>query len=676
MSNPIDSLFPSLGINEDEITSSQTTWFLGLAYDALSDVCKTDGIELIITKDDFIIEYNVSHVKPSTKTIVEYFDKISTAVFASKHDPSKGLGFVAPPMAIPGIIAGTVAVGNMFKRNRYANLADDVIGELSKQAGQAVLTKVDQMLSDLAGGILGGGPNKPGRPAPPASGGGGRGETFGGTGSTQPIGENFVNYVHPTKKLDYNLGIPTSLRGTDPFDVNEITSDGVTSSCLTCKVVEFKLPTEDDTFNSYYSKVWIPLIRDYLQGEKRLNTNLASLITPDRFKDYIERIAKALQLYHFIVNIFNYNLLGEGMNSNAGLRYIRESMFTTTNLQKLPLLRERLDGLPWPQTLDSEMAYHGFIYSQSDSPYSGNLMNVPDIFVSNFSQEGTAPTLSAITSILPNIVQATIDSLDFQDLIAGGTRQDMLKMVGAICNTTDFQNSKVSSIQVEPFNDPVFNTEFVNNSMFFSTQASSTSGVWEDLTLMRPAEGPDPYTPVPFYSYTNDVPGMLQSTWTPVKYGTSVWNGYWRPVSYSTVLKTADPHETVFLVSNVLFFVDAVPGYSVIDISGQLTTKGGFVHASPATQSCWMSNNFVDYPCFNYDSTLGKYTTSVKTQKPYGSQLIVNMSLQTNFTQRLQYFKQVMESSGWALGRSEDRKVSNPRRNKRYGKEKSEDVEE
>uniref|UniRef100_A0A2V0RB25 Uncharacterized protein n=1 Tax=viral metagenome TaxID=1070528 RepID=A0A2V0RB25_9ZZZZ len=676
MSNPIGTIFSSFGINDDEITSQQSSWLLGLAYDALSDKCVEDGINLKITRDEFIVEYSLAYAKPTSDSILEYYTKISTAIFASKHDPTSALGFVAP-LALPAIIGGTIAVGNVFSRNRYSTLQNDIVEELTKQAGQAVLTKVDSLLSDLAGGILGGGPNKPGKPAPPASGGGGRGETYGGTGSTQPIGANFVNYVHPTKKLEYNLGIPNTLRGTEPFDSSITNIDGVVSSCLTLKVINFKLPLEDDTFNQYYTKVWIPSIRDYLQGEKRLNTNLASLFTPDRMRDYIERVAEALQIYHFFINVFNYNLLGEGLNSNAGLRYIRETMFSTTNLQKLSLLRERLDGLPWPQTLDSEIAYHGFIYTQSDVNYSGNIMNVPDIFVSNLYQTGDAPSTTVIDSIRADVIQSTIDKLDFTDLTTGDNRANMLKMIGGICNTTDFQNSKVSSIQIEPFTDPVFNTEFVNNSLFYSTVSDAGSvSRYNDLTLICPQEGAHDYSPVPFYSYTNDVPGMLQATWTAYKNTGGQWNGFWRPVTNGCVLKTSAPEATVFTVSNVMFFCDEVPNYQLIDSSGSVTLRGGFVHVTPATQNCWLSNNFVEYPCINLDDTTGQYVVSKKTQKPYGSQLIVNMSVQTNFNQRTQYWKQIMESAGWAMGRTEDRMISSPKRTKRYGKDKSEDKEE
>lgn len=678
MSNPIDAIFSDLGITESDLTINHARWYLDQAYDQIELKCKEEGINLAITRDEFLLEYDQTCTKTTFASLHNYVTKVSTAILASKEDEKHGLGFVAPPNVVAGTVAGAVGISRFFPGDRFANIASDVIGSLSDQAGQAVQMKVDEMISNISGGILGGGPNKPGRPAPPASGGGDRGETYGGTGSTQPIGTNFVNYVHPTKKLDYSLGIPTNLRGTDPFDKQYDKGGSVLFSALTMKVIKFELPREEPMFKSFYENIWVPQVRDYLQGEKKLNTNLAKLVTADRMQKYLETVGRALQIYHFFVNVFNYNLLGEGMNTNAGLRFIREDMFSTTNLQRLSLLKERLDGLPWPQTFDSEIAYHGLIYTQSDIPFSGCIMNVPDIFLSNVYVPVAGDEVCVIDSIRPDIIQDTLDKLDFRDLTQGTDREDMLRFIGAICNTTNFQSSMVSSVQIEPYTDPVFNTEYVNNNVYLSQVPNPASAnAFDTVRIIYPRSGVNSYDPVDFYSYTNDVPGMLQGTFAPTANNNAYYEGFWQPVPTITAFSTTNPTATVTNVSNIMFFVDSIPNQTLVDGVGAVSSRGGFVHSNPSTQSCWKSNDFIEQPTYVRDTTNSKWSNRSNQLKPYGSQLIVNMSIQQCFQQRKQYFSQIMESSGWAIGRDmSGMKVSNSGRKKRYGKSgESEDMD-
>lgn len=433
MSNPEDKIRSSLGINGNDLTSEQARIICFAAYDNLEQSCKEKGIELDITQDQFFLDYENEHEHLTLESVLDYIYTIGTCILAAKVDPSAGqLGFVVNPATVAGTIAGTTAMANIITGRKLgqsklqilkSSLLDDLTAAGVDGLTQAASLGIDKIIGDISGGILG-----RGGPQGPAGGGGGRGQTFGGTGNIQPIGSNFANHVHPTVKLSYNLGIEGTTRGTDPFDSQLDDDTQVIHSCLTIKLSVFRFPTDEDFFNSYYSKVWIPQIRDYLQGEKRLNTNLSLLVTADRMKKYIERVGKALQVYHFFTNVFNYNQLGGGLNTNQGLRYLREDMFSTTNLQKLGLLRERLDGLPWPQTLDSEIAYHSLIYTQSDVPYSGYRMVAPDIFEGN--THATNPGwANVITTLKSDIIQQQLDGLDFY----GDTdRENIFKMIGAI----------------------------------------------------------------------------------------------------------------------------------------------------------------------------------------------------------------------------------------------------
>jgi hypothetical protein len=684
MSNPIDKYMSDLGINEKDLTSSQAHWFLRLAYNDLRDNCEKEGIVLQIDEQEFVAEYSLEHPVADYDSMFCYVSNIFTAIYASKHEPEHALGYVIPP-AIPGVISGGASIASQFLRSqRFSNLSSDLMSSLGDQAKSLARAKLDDVIAKMEGGILGGKPNTPGGPKPPGSGGGGRGSTFGGTGSTQPIGSNFANHVHPTAKLDYNMGMESTLRGTEPFDRQQVISSGVISSSLTLKQMGWALPINDDMFYSYFVQIWTPTIRDALQGEKRLNSNLASLLSPVRLKQYIETVALSLQTYHFFTNLFNYSLLETGANTNSGLRYIREEMFTTTNLQKMSLLRERLDSLPWPQTLDSEIAYNGLIYTQSDGPFSGYRMNVPPIFEENINPIATSTNnvVNVITSIRPNVIQEQIDALDF---IVSPDRENMLKMIGAICNTTNFQNSRVGSFQLEPYTDEVYNTQFTNSGVYMrGTVSSSDASKFEPFSVIYPVQADNDSEAVPYYSYSRDVPGMLQATWSPLDPTGQHWLGYWYPVTSQTTYRlnaqTTGVGPLVTALSNVFFYVEDIPNNALIGHSGDVATKGGFAMVHPNTQSCWLSNNFVVNPIIVDEvAQHNKYSSGSFYQKPYGSELITNMSLTNNKIQRLNYFKQIMETDAWSAGRSDNKAMGTaekPRRRKRYGKDATMDTEE
>lgn len=667
------------------ISPYNTGIVLDSLYNSLVLFCKREDIPLSLDKDDFVVGYSFKYSEPSINTISEYFEHTLNLVQCHKDsDAPSQLGLVLPvspgnPMANPAMSPQTSGSGSSdfikILQQEYSDLAKSTMSKVGKATADAVSAKTQEMLGTIAGGIL----NNAGGTQGPAQGGGGRGETFGGVGNVGSINENFSNYEHPTVKLDYSLGILGTTKGTSPFDQqynDPNNSNIVLESPLTLKVVEFILPNDEDYFNTYFSQEWVPYIREALQGEKRLNTNLSLLLTPTRMKTYIQKVATAMQIYHFFVNVFNYCRLSEGMDMNAGLRYMREQMFTTTNLQKLSLLRSRLDSLPWPQTLDSEIAYQGMIYTQSDCPFSGMRMNVPDIFVSStptFSSS-TENTYSVITSLHGDLIQGQLDSLDYQNDPAA-ERIDALKMIGSICNTTEFQKSRVGSFQFEPFTDPIYNNQFANSGVTMDQTPSPTSANFAPLTVNFPVKGEHIYTPVNYYSYTNDVPGMLQATWTPAKTSAATdWLGFWKPRAGTTVFKRK-PNQEVSTKSNIMFFIANKGTDTLVDQTGAVADRGGFMHANIDIQSCWAANDFVENPVWT--SVLGAVDATTVQKKPFGSQRIINMSLELNNYQRIQYFRQIMETSGWAIGRGSISSSSTPSRSKgRYSSKKKDSESE
>merc|ERR1711966_621613 len=251
-----------------------------------------------------------------------------------------------------------------------------------------------------------------------------------------PPSHNAYMHHEPVKNvLNWSLLLENTMQGTEPF-----WDSGSTSTCFVAKFNMIQFPNDDVELKKYYETVLIPVLRNAVQANKRYNADLSVFFTYDIFKQYINEVIQSVAIYYFFANGFAYCNEPGLVNNNEALRFLRQELFSTAQLQRFQQLGQLIDSLPIPQTLINAIAqYHGW-YSNSAEPNATLYCNIPHgIFLDNLFQ---GPDVSGGTGCLNHlkvdVILGEIDKLtqpfvDTGNLVADKRNSD--KFLGLLLNT-------------------------------------------------------------------------------------------------------------------------------------------------------------------------------------------------------------------------------------------------
>lgn len=478
----------------------------------------------------------------------------------------------------------------------------------------------------------------------------------GGNGRTNDQGELEINatpdspYLHhePTKNtLVFNLGIESTTQYEEPFWKSS--SERV---CFVGKTNTIQFPNDDVQLKAYYEML-VPVLRNSIQANKRYTADVSTFFTFEIYKKYINQAIEAISLYYFFANGYAYCNQPGLVNNNEALRYLRQNLFQTAQLQRFQQLGQMIDSLPLPQSLINSVAqYHGW-YSNSKESGATLFCNVPHgIFLNNDLNDPLANEQCSIDKIKPNLIEDMITKLT-GPIVSSMTNPQKAtdKFLGLLLNTIPgFRNSSIggSAFDTDLYDEAHWN-EFMNSPVVSSVvlyEGSSYTHVMKE-TYPKWISDVDTHR---YHTVGADTPGYLQAYWTPI-----VWNTEKTPtqLDHHGIIKTAplsikwamsEPNPSLnykcscSTYSNVIVWVN---GLSLKNTDGTTSTSGFTLYPSKQTEN--FGSNIASPFTWYFDQGFRSQTAYSNVlasghafpQQPYGSSNVSNMSLNQNFPNRL-----------------------------------------
>ena len=359
--------------------------------------------------------------------------------------------------------------------------------------------------------------NRGGRGGNPGGGGGRTNDE----GELETAGSPYLTHFHhePVKNtLNWNLDIDNTMLGIEPK-----WNSGFCRTCFVGKFNMIQFPNDDATLKEYYEYTFVPVIRNAMQANKRYTADLSAFFTYDMFKAYINEVIQAISIYYFFANGFAYCNEPGLVNNNEAVRYLRQNLFSTTQLQRFQQLGQLLESLPIPQTLINSIAqYHGW-YSNSPEPGATLYCNIPHgIFKDNNVTDPSSGDTCALDTLQQSVILNEIIKLN-EPIISPSSdtalnRRNSDKFLGLLLNT--IPGWRASTVQGSFFATDLYDEAHWNefmNSPIVQRVSMYTDSVNQNTTYenVSPAYVGDNYNNM-YYSMGSDVPGYLQAYWTPI----------------------------------------------------------------------------------------------------------------------------------------------------------------
>ena len=356
-----------------------------------------------------------------------------------------------------------------------------------------------------------------------SSGGGGRTND---QGDLEISGMPYNSYFHhePVKNtLNWNLDIDNTMLGIEPkWNSNH------TRTCFVSKFNMMQFPNDDDSLKDYYEYTLIPVIRNAMQANKRYTADLSAFFTYNMFKAYINEVIQSISIYYFFANGFAYCNEPGLVNNNEAIRYLRQELFNTTQLQRFQQLGQLLESLPIPQTLINAIAqYHGWY---SNSPESGATLycNIPHgIFKDNNATNPATGNTCTIDTLQSDVLLGEIEKLN-NPIISPSTddatnRRNSDKFLGILLNT--IPGWRASTVEGSFFATDLYDeahwNEFINSPTVHKVRMyldnTNLDVVYQNVSPVYVSSTANNL----YYSMGSNVPGYLQAYWTPIKWTTA-----------------------------------------------------------------------------------------------------------------------------------------------------------
>lgn len=483
---------------------------------------------------------------------------------------------------------------------------------------------------------------------------GGRGGKGGGPnddGELRFVPDDYRDdYYHhePVKnELVWNLGLENTMQGTEPFwDSNAI------RSCFVGKFNMMQFPNDDVDLKYYYETVLIPVLRNAVQANKRYNADLSSFFTYDMFKTYINEVIQSVAIYYFFANGFAYCNQPGLVNNNEALRYLRQELFSTAQLQRFQQLGQLIDSLPIPQTLINAIAqYHGW-YSNSPEACTTLYCNIPHgIFVDNTYQNSSVwGRAGCLDKLQTDVILGEINKLNspfVSDSTPEENQRKSDKFLGLLLNTIPgWRNSSVggSAFSTDLYDEAHWN-EFMNSPVI------NTVTLYKGASQQRTSRYLYPQYDISGLSYNyryhsvgSDTPGYLQAYFTPLEYSDPPTyskiapHGIIKPQARS--IQWSMPIGSNFIVcetsSNIMVWANG----ALFDNNGSPKTRGFTLFPTDLTQ--YMGSNIASPYLWHIDNgDRGEYQAgvfgyaSVRNNQPPCTYNTTNMSLNQCMPNRL-----------------------------------------
>jgi len=432
-----------------------------------------------------------------------------------------------------------------------------------------------------------------------------------------PSSNNVINYEPDKVQVDWNLGIESSMAGTKPN-----WKPTLYSSCFYATIRELSIPSTDTESMAYFKNDFLPYVKNSINANKKYNAALYDFMDYATFRGYINRIIKAISIYHFFADIYDYTNADIRINNNAGIRYLRNELVQTAQLQRLASLKQLINSFPFPQTLQNSVAqYYGW-YSSSEIPFTSIYCNVPPVFVSNSVDPGDDNS-GYIFSFKTNVINDAIDMLNFTDL-SGDALIKMNKTVAVLSNTiAGWRSSNVGSSYFTDVYDEQHHTCWLNGPSIMSV-----AGVALDIDIKHPelANSDDYNTPVKYFSKTNVPHGYLDGYMSTITGTVSahVSNGYQIPMPLATVDRFS--HQPLDLTSNVFCYTERATA-SLIGPAGVSASRGMILLPQSGPESSWLGSSGLPFQCVTDTSVIGSPKMLVSLRQPSDTSLVTNASL-------------------------------------------------
>ena len=467
---------------------------------------------------------------------------------------------------------------------------------------------------------------------------------------------NYTHHEVTKNELRWDLGLENTSQGTEPF-----WQSGLTRTCFVGKTNMIQFPNDDLFLEEYYRDTLIYVLKNAIQGNKRYNANLSEVMTYERFRAYINRMIHAVAVYFWFANGYAYCNQPGLVNNNEALRYIRNELFTTVQLQRFQQLGQMLDSFPLPQTLINSIAqYHGW-YSNSECPNSTLYCNIPHgIFIDNAvtmpvaQQSGSA---NALDRFQPDIIKNMIDMLDTPIILAEASGASD-RFLGILLNT--IPGWRESSVSGSFFDTDVYDeanwNEFMNSPTIVevTTYPNEQNQTVTTRTMTPEYKGEDANSP--YRTIGTNTPGYLQSYFTPVSWDQTTssykFHGIIKAQGLNVNSRMAyyiDPNRAVEcqIYSNVVVWTN---DRFLFTHEGYLTNRGFTLYPSSVTQNfnsniasplSWHFDNGERPGMQGYTDTYG--TVSTILQQPICTQDTVNMSLTQTRENRLLALQKLLD---------------------------------
>jgi hypothetical protein len=443
----IDTL-TSVGLSKDEIQT---------VLDVESGKSKGDkAFYEIITKMIHIMRSHTVH--QDKKTNVGFVPGIPVAKVFNTASSIPGLAFT--DVIDSALRMGSEAASSGLYSNTGVQISPDVI---SKTANDIFRLMGPDM---KASGFMGGG-----------------GETTSG-GSTNPYApQNATGFTFIPKPLEirFKPNVPNTVYGEVTVGPNQELSSNLQQNIrarMHINSIELKLPSfsygasnaAGKVVRDYFTQVFVPNLQIRAQGNVSFNIQASNHLSPDKLIKYFNDVINALSLYYFYAHTYAYCSVSE--NRNMGMYEMRD-IFTTSDVQNLRLLEERLNGLPIPPRLN-ELCYWMFdVYRSSSVAGSDIIRNAPFKFAG--ASEGS--TIATLIDGGDGLIISALNRLSGLDaagtVITNNHNRVTSDYLARIC--PNWVNVKVGSSTGLALHDPSFSTLFWNQPVAYGTKTNADS---------------------------------------------------------------------------------------------------------------------------------------------------------------------------------------------------------
>lgn len=615
--------------------------------------CSLKDFNEYINRDEFIKDI-ADKIKSSGG---KHEDDIAPTILAHMN---KGLKYVVPfaPMGQAGVGAAMFNLSKLvFPRTTLqAEYTASMFGVDLESTIEGISANIGKNMKERFVKV-GGGANI-------FSGRGRGGSTGGGTpndrgGIQYPDGQprdNFSHHEVTKNELKWDLGLENTSQGTEPW-----WQSGLTRTCFIGKVNMIQFPNDDIFLEEYYRDTLVPILKNAIQGNKRYNANLSEVMTYNRFRDYINRMIHAVAIYYWFANGYAYCSQPGLVNNNEALRYMRNELFTTVQLQRFQQLGQMLDSFPLPQTLINSIAqYHGW-YSNSECSNASLYCNVPHgIFIDNallMPVEMNTGSANALDRFESNVIIDMIEKLA-QPIITGEATGSSDKFLGILLNT--IPGWRTSSVSGSAFDTDVYDeahwNEFMNSPSVTAVTTYPNSPNETILTREVKPEYIGEDRPSPYHTIGTNTPGYLQAYFTPVSWDT-LGNSY----KFHGIIKSQGlnifarmgyyvyPNRAIEcqVYSNTIVWVN---DRHLFTHEGSETNRGFTLYPSPVTQN--FGSNIATPVIWHFDNgerpgmqgyTDVQGTVSTTLQQPMCTYNTVNMSLTQTEQNRLLCIQKLLD---------------------------------